>query len=83
MEYVKIVAKDSVDTWMMKIQKEKTWDIEAVLSDKKMLGIFGDVHEDPNGVLTIQTGEEHHKPHFRSDVLKADLIEPVGSDEEA
>ncbi|KAJ5782251.1 hypothetical protein N7457_004025 [Penicillium paradoxum] len=81
-ECVQIVAKRSVDTWMVNLQKEKTWNIQTVLSNKEMLGLFGDVHEDPNGVLSIETRKENSQPLSWYQGVQEGIFDGIGAEEE-
>ncbi|KGO41712.1 Helicase, C-terminal [Penicillium expansum] len=63
-EYVQVVAKGSIDTWMINLQKQKAHNIHQLFSTdslKEILGLSGDIYEKPEGGFSIfnSRGDKH------------------------
>lgn len=82
MEYVQIVVKGSVDAWLVELQKRKTRNIDTVLSKEEMLGLFGKVHEGPNGVFSIQTNKGKDQASPWEKILKSGIFNNVDPEDE-
>lgn len=84
-EYVQIVAKGSIDTWMISLQKMKAHNIRQLFSTdslKEILGLSGEVHEKPNGGFSIFTSKENKHAHSWAQAVESGIIEEVNSSEE-
>lgn len=64
MEYVRLMAKDTIDEWIFDLQVKKTKEINKYISKKnfmvrdtigELLAMFGDVTEGPGGGFWIRT----------------------------
>ena len=85
MEYVQIVAKGSIDTWMINLQKEKTRNIHQLFSAdslKEILGFSGDIHEKPDGGFSILTSKENNHAHTWAQCVETGILNVVDSLEE-
>ncbi|KAJ5807438.1 Helicase C-terminal [Penicillium robsamsonii] len=83
-EYVQIVAKGSIDTWMIKLQKAKTWNIRQIFSTdslKEILGLSGEIHEEPDGGFLVFAAKENKHLHTWTQAIDG-IIEEVESAEE-
>ncbi|EKV11056.1 SNF2 family helicase, putative [Penicillium digitatum PHI26] len=84
-EYVQIVAKGSIDTWMINLQKEKTRNIHQLFSAdslKEILGFSGDIHEKPDGGFSILTSKENNHAHTWAQCVETGILNVVDSLEE-
>lgn len=66
MEYVKLMAKDTIDEWIFDLQNKKTKEINKYISNqnfmtrdtiKELLAMFGDVSEGPDGGFWVKTNK--------------------------
>ncbi|KAJ5355841.1 hypothetical protein N7517_010450 [Penicillium concentricum] len=83
-EYVQIIAKACVDTWMISLQKDKTENICQLLSPdslKEILG-SGDVREQPNGGFSILARKGSKHLHSWTQAVGSGILEGVDSSEE-
>jgi hypothetical protein len=81
-EYVQIVNIDSIDTWMVGIQKEKTLNMQSVIPKKEMFGLFGEAHEEANGAFTIRPEEDNKQLPFWKEAMNSGILNKADSDEE-
>ncbi|KAI2703430.1 hypothetical protein DTO006G1_5376 [Penicillium roqueforti] len=84
-EYVQIVAKGSIDSWMIGLQKEKTRNIHRMFSTeslKQILGPSGDIREGPNGAFSIFTSKGNKNVHTWTQAVESGIIEEVNSSED-
>ncbi|KAJ5951840.1 uncharacterized protein N7479_010253, partial [Penicillium vulpinum] len=85
-EYVQIVAKASIDRWMISLQEEKSQNIRQVLSTdslKEILGLSGDIREEPNGGFSIISSKGNKYVHSWAQFVESGIIEEVDPSEEA
>jgi hypothetical protein len=83
--YVHIVAKGSIDRWMINIQKEKTQNIHQMLSSdslKEILGLSGDIREEPNGGFSIFNNKGNKHAHSWAQAIDSGVLEVVDASEE-
>ncbi|KAF3027762.1 hypothetical protein E8E15_008686 [Penicillium rubens] len=84
-EYVQVVAKVSIDSWMMRLQKEKTRNIDRLFSKealKEILGVSEDVREEPNGGFLILTGRGNKHAQTWTQVVESGILDEVDPSEE-
>ncbi|CAI7611743.1 unnamed protein product [Penicillium glandicola] len=84
-EYVQVVAKGSIDTWMINLQKEKTRNIHQLLNTdslKEILGLSGDIREQPNGGFSIFTSKGNKHAQTWARAVDSGIIDEVISSEE-
>jgi hypothetical protein len=84
-EYVQVVAKVSIDSWMMRLQKEKTRNIDRLFSKealKEILGVSEDVREEPNGGFSILTGKGNKHAQTWTQVVESGILDEVDPSEE-
>lgn len=67
MEYVKLMAKDTIDEWIFNLQKKKTEEINKYISRqnfmtknpiKELLAMFRDVTERLDGGFWVKTNKQ-------------------------
>ncbi|KAJ5496418.1 hypothetical protein N7463_008405 [Penicillium fimorum] len=76
-EYVQIVAKECIDTGMIRLQKKKTQDICQLLTPdslKEILG-SGDIREQPNGGFSILTGKGNKHLHSWAQAVGSGVLD--------
>ncbi|OQE45050.1 hypothetical protein PENCOP_c002G08413 [Penicillium coprophilum] len=84
-EYVQLIVKGSIDTWMISLQKKKTKNIRQLLSAdslKEILRPSGDVREKPNGGFSISTSKENKHLQGWTQVVESGVLDDVDSSEE-
>ncbi|KAJ5199656.1 hypothetical protein N7491_009546 [Penicillium cf. griseofulvum] len=84
-EYVQIVAKGSIDRWMINLQKEKTQNIHQLLNSdslKDILGLSGEIREESNGGFSILNSKGNKHTHSWAQAIESGILEVVDSSEE-
>ncbi|KAJ5177543.1 uncharacterized protein N7500_000242 [Penicillium coprophilum] len=84
-EYVQVIVKGSIDTWMISLQKKKTKNIRQLLSADSLQEILrpsGDVREKPNGGFSISTSKENKHLQAWTQVVESGVLDDVDSSEE-
>ncbi|CAG8002130.1 unnamed protein product [Penicillium nalgiovense] len=84
-EYVQIVAKASIDSWMINLQKEKTRNIHQLFSTealKEILGVSEDICEEPNGGFLILTGRGSKHAQTWTQAVESGILNEVDPSEE-
>lgn len=79
------MAKGSIDSWMIGLQKEKTRNIHRMFSTeslKQILGPSGDIREGPNGAFSIFTSKGNKNVHTWTQAVESGIIEEVNSSED-
>lgn len=85
MESVQVVAKGSIDDYMVELQKRKTRNIRQVFGAdalKEILGLSGEIREKPNGGFSIfnNKGNKHANSWVR--VIDSGILKEAESSEE-
>ncbi|KAJ6184963.1 hypothetical protein N7519_006264 [Penicillium mononematosum] len=84
-EYVQLVAKVSIDLWMMSLQDEKTRNIHQLFSKealKEILGVSEDVSEEPNGGFLIPAGKGNKHTQSWRQAVESGVLDEVDPSEE-
>lgn len=85
MESVQVVAKGSIDDYMVELQKRKTQNIRQVFSAdalKEILGLSGEIREKPNGGFSIFNNKGNSHAHSWVRVVESGILDVDSSDED-
>jgi hypothetical protein len=84
-ESVQVVAKGSIDDYMVELQKRKTRNIRQVFSAdalKEILGLSGEIREKPNGGFSIFNNKGNKHAHSWVRVAESGILETNSSEED-
>ncbi|OQE26963.1 hypothetical protein PENFLA_c006G08157 [Penicillium flavigenum] len=84
-EYVQVVAKVSIELWMMSLQKEKSRNIHQLFSKealKEILGVSEDVYEEPNGGFLILSAKGNKHAQTWTQAMESGILDEVDPSEE-
>lgn len=85
MESVQLVAKGSIDKYMVELQKSKTQNIRQVFSAdvlKEILGLSREICEKPNGGFSIFNNKGNKHAHSWVRVVESGILEVDSSEED-
>ncbi|OQD60056.1 hypothetical protein PENPOL_c029G10411 [Penicillium polonicum] len=84
-ESVQIVAKGSIDEYMVELQKRKTRNIRQVFNAdalKEILGLSGEIREKPDGGFSIFNNKENKHANSWVRVVESGILEVDSSEED-
>lgn len=85
MESVQVVAKGSIDDYMVELQKRKTRNIRQVFNAdalKEILGLSGEIREKPNGGLSIFNNKGNNQANAWVRLIESGILNEVEASEE-